>query len=329
VVFDNLFSYVPLVLLLAMAHAQASRPITRIETLPEPRSEASQGLLAAVAVVATVTLIWVVNVPNIKAAGHLVYAVSPSSAGIDTNLALFKQALEDGSFASQEIREQLARFTDRVVAEESVPNDIKEAFVELALEEMAKEVALSPNDARLRVQYAMTFASAGRTEDADVQFAKAIELSPKKQVLYLNRAFKLYQLGKTAEARAAFQYAYELDPSFDEVASIAAAGHLLTGDIAGGKALLMEALGTTTADNDTLFYAYHETKQWTELVAVARVRVAAQNGSAESRFRLAKALAAAGRFAEARTEVFATITAHPDARAEGEALLAQMPQAAR
>jgi O-antigen ligase/tetratricopeptide (TPR) repeat protein len=324
VVFDNLFSYVPLVLLLAIAHGAGARPLRTLEELPELRSESGVAMAAAgIGLIALVT-VWTVNVPSIAAANHLVYALSPAPRGAEQNLSLFKQALADGSFGSQEIREQIVSFATSVVSDEAAPDALKVQFVNFAIDEMGKEIALSPNDARLRVQYAGAFDSAGEGERSLEQLDAALALSPKKQAIILNRGFKLYELGRPEEARAAFAHAYELDPSFDQVAEAAAAGYIVSGDIAGGKALLVEAVGTTTPDNDSVFFAYYQAKQWKELVGVAQAQVAASDGSAKSRYRLAQSYAAARRFDEARAEILATIAAHPEARAEGEALLKQI-----
>lgn len=325
VVFDNLFSYVPLAILLAMAHSVSAKPIVALEKAPEVTNQAGVGMLGAAGVVVAVALVCVVTVPGMNAANHLVYAVSPLPQGAAMNLEYFKKALADNSYATQEIREQLVINAIKFIADEKVPEEIKREYAELALLEMGKEIERSPNDARLRVQYASAYEAAGDKESSLLELENAIALSPKKQALHVNRGFKLFELGRVEEAREAFRYAYDLDPSFEQVAASAASGYLLTGDLAGARALLIEAFGTTTPDDESLFYAYYRAKQWNELVAVARARVIATNGSAESRLRLGQALAAAGRFAEARAEITATIAAFPAAREAGQALLNQIP----
>jgi len=326
VVFDNLFSYVPLIILLAMGHAATSRPIARLEELPEISSETGVGMAVAGTGVLALVLIWVVNVPNIAAANHLVYALSPSPQGVETNLSLFKQALGDGSFGHQEIREQLVSFATRVASEETLPMQLRGEFAMFAIEEMGKEIEISPNDARLRLQYAGAIDIVGDNEKSLEQINAALALSSRKQAILINKGFKLFELGRMEEARATFRLAYDVDTSFDDVAMSAASGFILSGDVAAGKALLLEAVGTTTPSNDSLFFAYYQAKQWDELVAVGKARVLAENGTPTSRFRLAQAYAAAGRQQEARAEIAATIAAYPSSRSEGEALLTQLSQ---
>lgn len=325
-VFDNLFSYVPLFMLIAMAHAQVARPIGKLESLPESKGTAS--LFAAGVVGATIVLVWIVNMPHINAAGHLVYAITPRQDATES-LSYFKAALADRSFASQEIREQLAQFAGTSVSRNDIPDAIKKEIVGAAVTEMAKETEELPNDARLRVQYALALEAAGQKEESLAQVEKAIELSPAKQTLYINYAYKLIDINRPEAARAALIKAYELDPSFDEVAIASAAGLILAKDIEGGKALLLEAVGTTTPHSPSLFFAYYQARQWNELIGVARAAVTASNGSAETRYRLAQSLAAAGRFNEARVEIEQTIEAHPETRQIGEALIKEIFRPAR
>lgn len=324
VVFDNLFSYVPLVMLLALAHAATARPLVVVEHIPETRSKLHSYFIGGAAGLVAVVLIWTINVPGLHAANKLIIALTPSPS-LSSNLSAFEELLAAKPFASQEIREQLVLFAGRVAEEERIAEELRQEFATFAVAEMDKEVAKNPGDARLHVMRAQAYEIAGEKESALESIEEAISLSQRKQTLHINRAFKLYELGRIEESKEAFMYAYQLDPSFGEVAMSAASGYLLAGDVAGAKEILLEAVGTTTPDNDSLFYAYYEARQWNELIGVARAGVVAESGSAKSRYRLAQALAAAGRFAEARAEVSATIAAYPETRAEGEALLAQIP----
>jgi O-antigen ligase/Flp pilus assembly protein TadD len=326
VVFDNLFSYVPLVVLLAMVHAESSRPNKWLESLAEPSNAAP--LVAGAGGVLAVIMVLMVNVPHMNAAGHLVYAITPRQDATES-LGYFKAALADNSFASQEIREQLAQFAGSSVARQDIPDQIKEEIASFAVAEMAKEIEELPNDARLRMQYTLALEAAGQKEEALAQVEKAIELSPGKQVLYINYGYKLVDLARFEEAKAALMKAYELDPSFDEVAIASAAGLIMAKDIEGGKALLLEAVGTTTPHSPSLFFAYYQARQWNELIGVARAAVTASNGSAETRYRLAQSLAAAGRFNEARVEIEQTMEAHPETRQIGEALIKEIFRPAR
>lgn len=321
VVFDNLFSYVPLVMLSAMAHAARSCVINRVELLPVVSSDTARTSVGAAGVVLALAAIWTVNVPNIAGAHHLVYAVSPLPQGPSENLAYFKKALADGSFATQEMREQLVMFAARTAQSEDAPDAFKDEVLTFAIAEMGKEVERSPNDARLRLQLSSAYDAAGQGELGLEQTDAAIVLSPKKQTLHIRRGYQLWELRRMEEAVESFRTAYELDTSFPEVASAAAAGMVLAGDVLEADALLLEAFATTTVDSDSLFYAYYQAKLWDRLIASAQLRVANEKGSAESRYRLAQVYAAAGRFEAARLEIVSVMAQFPNTRVTGEKLL--------
>lgn len=324
--FDNLWSYVPFAMLLAMAHAASARPITRVEALPEPRDEQGRSVAAAAVLVLAAVVVWTVNVPNIQAAGHLVRALSPAPDPA-TNLALFRQALADGSFADQEAREQLVYFAGRAAGEARLPEAFRIEALEFAAEQVALEVQRSPNDARLRLQYAAVLEAGGDREGTLAQIDAALALSPRKQAILLQRGYALAALDRDEEAQEAFRTAYELDPSFDDLAIAAASGLLVAGDAAGARTLLLDSVGTTTPDSDMLLRAYYEARLMPEFVAVGYARVLAQDGSPESRLRYAEVLAAANRVPEARAELAALVAAYPAARGEAAALLARIEAA--
>ncbi|MBU2220820.1 hypothetical protein KKD81_02695, partial [Patescibacteria group bacterium] len=267
---------------------------------------------------------WTVNVPGIRAANHLIYAISPLPQGSAQNLEYFELALAENSFASQEIREQFGTYALRISSSQAAPDDFKILVTSRAIEELSKEVERVPGDARLRLQLAIAYESANDLENAIIQLNEAMRLSPKKQNIMIHTGLLLIENGRPEEGRALLHKAYELDTSFEELAITAAAGDILSGEVATGKELLLEAVGTTTPDNDTIFYAYYQAQQYPELIAVAKAKVANTNGSADARYRLVQAYAAARQFEAARTELMLTIATFPETRSKGEALMNQI-----
>lgn len=323
VVFDNLFTYVPLAAILAMVHGRVAQKVPFFEKHKE-LSEEQSSLVAPVAIVVTVVLVWMVNAPGIRAANHLVYAISPLPQGPSENLMYFDKALKDGSFATQEIREQLGMYAGNLAQSSSVSNETKTQVIRLAIEELTKEVARAPEDARLRLQLANAYESAGDIEHALQELYTTIELSPKKQAILIHTGLLLIEQGQAEKGRAMLHAAYELDTSFLQIAAATAAGDILAGDVAAGKKLLIDTFGTATPDNDSVFYAYYKTKRHDDLIAVAKVRVASTNGSPDARYRLVRAYATAGRMVQAKDELLLVMAAHPETRATGEVLMKQL-----
>lgn len=321
VVFDNLFTYVPLAAILALAHGAVARPIRVFEHAGEVR-EGNAGLVAGPVAALLLVLIYMVNVPSMSASGHIIQALQATQRGdAETALSQFRRAIETGSFASQEIREQAVTALPSLLPRADVPDSQKAAFYEFVMTEMGKEVALVPEDARLRLQYATGFQAAGDHQNALAQIAEAEALSPKKQQAITQRGLVLWQAGNREEAAQAFSEAYALDTSFSGLATYAAAGAFLTGGVERGQAILMEHFGTTVVDNQILIYAYFDAKRFDDIIAIYRMRVEASGNSVGERFELAKALATMGRLGEATQEVEAAIADNPERATEGAELI--------
>lgn len=75
-VFYNLFSYIGLAALLAGAHAVASRPIQKLEALPELKEQTASAVALPIILAVGVGIIWMVNVPSITQASKLVRALN-------------------------------------------------------------------------------------------------------------------------------------------------------------------------------------------------------------------------------------------------------------
>ncbi len=328
VVFDNLFTYVPLAAILATAHAVSSRPWKKLESMPSA-SEPTLQVALPIAAVATLILIWIVNVPNIAAAAELVRAISISNSDITPNVVLFQKALGENTYAHQEIREQLVIFSSNIASQQQGTSSALTQLTSFALTEMGKEIAGQPKDARLRLEYALGFRIAGDYPDAIKQIKIAHELSPRKQSILLEEGIDYWQSGDFAKAKIVFDQAYELDTSFDAVLAYAAAGDIAAGDIAGGKKRLMDKVGTTTIDSEPLILAYYQAKDYTDLVLVLEQQVRDQNGSAQAYFRLAAGYAAAGRVADARATIQAAAAQHPEVAAQAADFLQHIPAAGK
>lgn len=322
-VFDNLFTYVPLAAILAMAHVASSRPIKQVDG-PGPVSEQNLTTLALPIIVVVLALVlWFVNVPGIRAAGDLITAITPAANAQDT-ITAFKQAYGDGSFANQEITEQLMSYTESFVQSQGASNSDKQMLFEYAVQQSQALIVQIPRDARIRLEYALLLRAGGDYTDALVQSGVAQSLSPQKQTIMIEEGVEEWQAGNLKAAATFFDQAYKLDTSFQTAAAYDAAGEIANGNVAGGKALLTQSFGTTTVDQDPVLLAYYQAKDFQDFIAVWRQRVVDENNSADAEFGLAAALADSGDIADAKTEIEAAISQHPDATSEGAAMLAEI-----
>ena len=268
-------------------------------------------------------VIWFVNVPNIRAAGDIIAAITPTS-DVNTNIAAFKQAYADGSFGNQEITEQLLSFAETEVQDSNISNADKQTLFTYAIQQGQALVAAIPMDARIRLELALALRAGGDYPDALKQSSVAGELSPTKQTILIEEGVEEWQNGDAKDAGADFTKAYELDTSFTTAAAYAAGGDIINGNLAEGKALLQQTFGTTTVDQDPVLLSYYQAKDFPDLLDVSQLRIVDDGYSAAAEFAYAAALADAGDTAAARAEIQAAITAHPDAASEGAAMLAQL-----
>ena len=326
-VFDNLFTYVPLFMIAAMVHSRASTPIASSERLPILATPTAQGVAASVVGVVALVTLWFVNVPSMQAGSDLIYALSSRAGSAEGSLEYFKKAVDRNPLGSQEIAEQLMIMLGNIVRAPGVSDATKQEFVNFAFSQMANEIVRAPADPRLRLQLASGYASIGDFTNAVAQVEEALRLSPNKQTTWIQLGAILWQGGNMQGARTAFRKAYELDPSFPMLASYAAAGDIALGEIYAGKALLVEAFGTTTVDSEPLRIAYFQAKLYDDLVAIEQLRVKKAEGRPEARFALAQLYATIGRKDDAIREIQQTITLYPETANSGAFLLDQIQKA--
>jgi O-antigen ligase/Tfp pilus assembly protein PilF len=322
VVFDNLFTYIPLIALFAFAHASRSKPIEAMERQPEVSAATLSTAVIPITGVILLLVLWFVNVPSIQGGKDLIKALS-SANDVNVEFNYFKQAAADKPFATQELREQLLQFAASAVSSPTVPNEVKQAIATFAVEQMNLELTRAPHDARLRSTFGMFYRSVGDYKDAIEQSKLALADAPTKQSVLLEEGTEAWQGGDTASARDIFDRAYALDKRYDLAAGYAAAGHIVSKDVAGGKAILQEHFGTTVVDQQILVPAYYAIKDWQDLVETLTF-IAKNRGDAASSFQLAAAYAEEGQKAQAIAVIRAAIAAHPEVAAQGNAFLSQL-----
>jgi len=322
-VFDNLFSYVPLAALLAVAHGMSSRPIAKLEDAPRLAEFKFQSVAVPLGAVVVAVLVWSVNVPSMLAANDLIHALTPS-ADVRQNLAAFDRALTRGGFGTQEVREQLVAYAMGIASQQTIPQELRTGIAEAAAAEMQKQVALLPEDARLRVQLSSAYRALGDYESATREIKAAQELSPVKQRLILEEGIIALQAKDYQGARDAFARAYELDTSFDELATYMAAGEILVGNEAAAKALLEERFGTTTIDNNIVMLAYYERKDFAEVLPVLQARIETDPREPSNYLQLSSMYVEWNRRAEARRALNDLIAARPDLSAQVMAYIKQV-----
>jgi len=326
-VFDNLFTYVPVAAILAMAHGVSSRPIARLENAPVLSPALAQNVAVPVGAMVLVVLIWSVNVPSMLAANDLIRAMT-QRPGSDPqqNLEEFKTALSRGSFATQEIREQIVTFAIAIDTQGQHPQEVKDAVANMAVAEILKQIEVQPGDARLYAQLSNAHRSHGDFESALLAIREAQALMPKKQTLYTEEGIIAIQAGKYEVARDAFRKAYELDTSFDDLAGYVAAGEIFANNEAASKAFLVEHFGTSTVDHNLILVAYYQTKNYEKVYEILKRRIENEPQNHAHYFQLASVYGETGKVNDARAVLRELSRARPDLSRQISSILEQLPR---
>lgn len=325
VVFDNLFTYIPLAALLAMAATATARPWKLMERIPEVGREQAGMVGAPIALVLGAALVWFVNVPSIAGASALVHGLAYLQSDPERAFSYITRANEAHAFGDQEIAEQTLMFATGLRQVPGASDQLKQEAGAYAMTRMNELVSRVPNDARIHMVYASGLRLLGDKSGAMRESTRARELSPKKQAIYIEQAYVRLETGDFTGARDLFHEAYALDTSFTDLAVMAAAGDIFAGDVTAGQALLTEAVGTTAPANQLLVLAYYQAKRFDDMIAVLAAQKEA-NDSIETRFRLAQGYAAGGRYSDARREAQNLARTYPEAAASAAGFIAQLPR---
>ncbi|MDD2657965.1 MAG: O-antigen ligase family protein, partial [Candidatus Pacebacteria bacterium] len=323
-VFDNLYSYIYFFAILALIDSQVARPLEQLERAPELGEAESISYALPIAAAGAFMLIWIVNVPGMTVASKLIFAISPSSAGLSDNITRFQELSAHPAFAAQEIREQLVSFASQVVSKSGTSDAVKQQAVTLAISEMQKQVAAYPADARGRLELSYAYRAGGDAANALKEIRAAAQLSPKKESILLEAGMIEWALGDAQAAQRDLNAAYQLGPQFKDLAAYAAAGDIVAGDTAAADALLLKVYGTTAVDSDILAVAYYRAKAWPRLIALWKVRAETPGASVETWFSLAAAYYTAGDKANAVATIKKAVALYPAAAEAGASAIKQI-----
>lgn len=221
-VFDNLVGYLMFFTTLAYLHSRLSENQALHRVLDKEIGDDYQNYILIPLVIVLVGIsVWWVNVPAISANRALINSLTSMQAGrLPESLNSFKEALAYKSLGDSEIREQLLAVTPGILQSAGVDNKTKQAFFNLTLVEINKQIDRVPNDARYYILLGSFLNSTGNYSQAESIVRKAIELSPKKQTMHFQLIQALLGQGKKDEALAEAKSTYELDRNFDQAKAI-------------------------------------------------------------------------------------------------------------
>lgn len=226
-VFDNLASWIFYAVVLALIHSKVSRPVVAVESFSIDRGIWERIAIPTV-IVSTIAVIFYVNVPGILTAKDIIRAYRQTT--IEGRLEALKDADARGSFADQEIAEQMAQIGAQIVNNPDISESDK-MKVKKEVEEIFKKMLTNkPRDTRLHIVLASFYRSAGDLDASMEQLLLAEETSPQKQTVIEEQAIVFLIAGEYEKALERFKHAYELDMSDGKAQVNYAVGALYVGD---------------------------------------------------------------------------------------------------
>ena len=317
-VFDNVTSYILFFAVIAYVH---SRKVPQSAGLPEKKevsispNVANFVFIPAIGALALFS-VYFVNYKGYSASRTLIKAMTPYGDGVVKNLEFFKKALAYDSFGDSEIREQLVQASVKISVSNASP-ETKQAFFDLTVAEMKKQLAKTPDDARYHL-FTGSMLTAFKQYDQGLKgLQKASELSSNKQTIRFEIIGNLINSGKTADALKLAKETFELETSSNQSRAIYAIAAIYAKDNKLADELLAPIQGTDFID-DKIISAYAATKQFGKIIPILQARVNNDPNNIQSHISLAAAYLGNSQREAAVLEIQKIIAINPQYKEQGE-----------
>lgn len=282
-VFDNLVSYILFFTILAYVHAHYADPLKEVVTQKEKKKNNNdvelQDILIAstVIILATVFVLYMVNIRNINANMELINALkNPLTREANGQAAItLKEVLDKKLFGNSEAREQLGQLAFQA-ADPRLDQAIREKIYNYARSEFEDEIANDPDNLRYQTFIAMLYARFGQFQDAENAFKRAIELSPNRQTTYMDLGTMYLQMKRMSEAEMVLKKAYELEPNFYDARLMYGVSLIYNAKFAEAEAVLEKIRkdNVHVQFDNRLVNAYGNMRQFDKVLQVVNEKIA-------------------------------------------------------
>jgi Flp pilus assembly protein TadD/O-antigen ligase len=287
-VFDNLASYYLFFLFLAFVSSfRESKGFAWLEKLSK-NDEVANYVILPFAAILFVIILYFINIRPISANTDLIVALQ-NCGGQQTAppaVVLWQKVFDVNAYvANQEAREQLLSCADNVISSQSIDNSTKEAFFTLVNTQIQKQIAATPNDARIYTLAGGFYNDIGQWSLAQPLLIKAHQLSPGKQAIDFELGLNYLNSASTTAGVALFKQAYESDTTYPDAAVNYAAALIATGDEKDAAPLL--AQNTAWQTDSRIINAYVAEKNYTKVISIYKTLVAQNPSNVQYRVSLA------------------------------------------
>ncbi len=322
-VFDNLISYILFFTILSYVHA-VSTPPGRISIFgSRSLSESSQYAIMPAVLIATVFMVYYVNIPALNANTTLIKAISPQGGDVMKNLALFQKVYAYDSFGSTEATEQFVEITSQVKSSQ-LPQAAKDAFSSLAKQKIEEKIAETPHDARYLVFAGSYYNKSADYNEAIKYLEKALAESPRKQSIFFELGTSYIGKGDMQKAFQLFKQAYDLLPTAQESKVIYALGAIYTKNGAALKEVLANLNPEIVINDNRFLQAYANIGDYQSAITILNERLKLDPKNPQTKISLASAYASIGNKQKAISIIQEVIQENPSFKEEGESYIKQI-----
>ncbi len=342
-VFDDLMSSVYFFTLLAFVHSISKQKLPGRLFLSKPVNDHGVAIAAPIVLVATIFILWTLNVPGLARAQNVVSAITNQMlndqgqvVAKDPKMILdeFKVALSHGAWPGtalgyQETAEQLMQFSSSQAQSNSVDPSVKKDTHDLAESAGKTVLAERPHDARLELFVGALYEAFGQYPNALEYLQRALADSPKKQQIEFEVGVVDINSNHLPDAVAVFKKAFESEPNYRDSRILYAAGLIYAGDRAAADQVLIsgpkdQGFGSVVIDDPRLLQVYTNTKQYDRVIAIWKTRVEASPKDSQIHIGLAAAYFAASDKANTIKELQTAASLNPAVAAQANTLIKQI-----
>ncbi len=341
-VFDDIMSSLYFFLILAFIHSCSKKEPARWMSWTRPLGDRGVAIAAPVIIVATLFVVWTVNVPGLARAQGLLTALVPQvrvpngSGGYTGQAKTSAVALQDFKNASargpwpgtelghQEVVEQLLQYTSGMAGSTSVDPSVKQDTFNFAKSSIEALLQQRSHDARLEVFAGAFLNSFGQFAEGQKILQQALVDSPNKQQIMFELGISYLNSGDRQSALLVLKKAFDSAPDYT-IARVLYAGALIkTGDQKAADALLMEGFGSVIVDDDRLLQVYTQEKQHDRVIATWQMRTKKDPRNLQYEVGLAAAYYSAGDRANAIGALRRAERIDPSLASQIQALITQI-----
>ncbi|MEX0917680.1 MAG: O-antigen ligase family protein [Candidatus Paceibacterota bacterium] len=252
-VFDNIVSYIFFAVILAFIHQRVATDIPWMQRFAIDREVVAR-IVAPTALVGLVAIVYVVNVPSMRAAADIIDAFKAQT--YETRFGEFESALARGGFGRQEIVEQMSDRLMGLYENSDIPKDERDEYAKQTEEALLAMIEEKPGDPRFHIFLAGLYRAQGKYDGAAAALAGAREYTPTKPAVIVEQGIIELQRGNFDAMAEHFATSYELAPDYDRGRLLYAGSLLRTGESARIAEVLHEEDLIPFMENILIFVSF-------------------------------------------------------------------------